>query len=262
MPFELSLANELLLAFGLFCGAALYSSVGHAGASAYLALMALFGVPPAVMRPTALTLNICVASLGSYRYIRAGLFRWRTVWPPLIGAVPMAFLGGSIQLPGEYYKPLVGIVLVFAAARLLLPNAWPEAKQIRDMPIWMGILAGVAIGFLAGLTGTGGGIFLSPLILFFGYSETRAASGVAAVFILCNSIAGLAGNLAAVQSLPAYLPLYIAAVLGGGWVGTELGISRFATPMILRALGVVLLVASWKLLSPTLLALSGLGAPA
>jgi uncharacterized protein len=247
---DLSLSNEILLAIGLFFGAALYSSVGHAGASAYLALMALFNIPPVVMRPTALALNICVASLGSYRYISAGLFRWRTVWPPLIGAVPMAFLGGSIQLPGEYYKPLVGVVLVFAALRLLIPNAWPEVKEIREMPIWLGILAGVAIGFLAGLTGTGGGIFLSPLILFFGFAETRQASGIAAVFILCNSIAGLAGNFAAVQSLPAHLPLFIAAVLAGGWVGTELGIRRFATPMILRALGLVLLVASWKLLSP------------
>jgi hypothetical protein len=258
MSFDLSLSNEILLAIGLFFGAALYSSVGHAGASAYLALMALFNVPPIVMRPTALALNICVASLGSYRYLSAGLFSWRTVWPPLIGAVPMAFLGGSIQLPGEYYKPLVGLVLVFAAARLLIPNAWPEVKEIREMPIWLGVLAGVAIGFLAGLTGTGGGIFLSPLILFFGFAETRQASGIAAVFILCNSIAGLAGNIAAVQSLPAYLPLYIAAVLAGGWIGTELGIRRFATPMIMRALGLVLVIASWKLLSPFVVEILGL----
>lgn len=258
---DLSVSNEILLAIGLFFGAALYSSVGHAGASAYLALMALFNIPPVVMRPTALALNICVASLGSYRYIHAGLFRWRTVWPPLIGAVPMAFVGGAIQLPGDYYKPLVGLVLVFAAARLLIPNAWPEVKEIRDMPIWMGILVGIAIGFLAGLTGTGGGIFLSPLILFFGFAETRQASGVAAVFILCNSIAGLAGNFAAVQSLPAHLPLFIAAVLAGGWVGTELGIRRFATSMILRALGLVLLVASWKLLSPVVVELFGWDTP-
>jgi hypothetical protein len=253
MTLDLGVEGELLLALGLFFGAALYSSVGHAGASAYLALMALFNVPPVIMRPTALALNICVASLGSYRYVRAGLFRWRTVWPPLIGAVPMAFLGGAVQLPGDVYKPLVGLVLLFAALRLLIPNAWPEVKEIREMPIWLGVLAGIAIGFLAGLTGTGGGIFLSPLILFFGFAETRQASGVAAVFILCNSIAGLAGNVAAVQALPAQLPLFIAAVLAGGWVGTELGIRRFATPMILRALGLVLLVASWKLLSPIIL---------
>src|SRR3981081_3353453 len=110
-------SHAFLLAAGMFFGAALYSSVGHAGASAYIALMALFGIAPAVMRPTALALNILVAGFASFRYLRAGLFRWRTLWPFLVGAVPFAVLGGAIQLPGAYYKPIVGIVLLLGGGR-------------------------------------------------------------------------------------------------------------------------------------------------
>src|SRR5687767_1312550 len=180
--------SSILLAAGMFVAAMLYSSVGHAGASAYLALMALFSIPQAVMRPTALVLNIIVASLVSARFVWAGVFRWRVLWPFLIGAAPFALLGGTLQLPGHFYKPLVGLVLLLASARLLLPSATPVPKDIRDPPVFPAIGGGAAIGLLSGLTGTGGGIFLSPLILFLGWAETRAISGVAAVFILCNSV--------------------------------------------------------------------------
>lgn len=126
---------DLLLAACMFLGAVLYTSVGHAGASAYLALMALFGLPPAVMRPTALVLNILVASLTSFRYVRAGLFRWRALWPFLIGAAPFAFLGGSLQIPGEVYRPLLGGVLWIAAARLLWPREIKAVADPHDPPI-------------------------------------------------------------------------------------------------------------------------------
>lgn len=232
----------------MFLGAALYTSVGHAGASAYIALMALFGVAAPVMRPTALVLNILVASFTSFRFLKAGLFRWRTLWPVLIGAIPMAFLGGSIQLPGQYYRPLVGVVLLLAAARLLWPGEMKASTEPKDIPVGWGILSGLGIGLLSGLTGTGGGIFLSPLILFMGWSETRTASGVAAVFILCNSVAGLLGNVSAVQALPPNLPLYACAVLLGAIVGTTFGISRLATKGVLKALGLVLVVAGLKLI--------------
>src|SRR5262249_15299326 len=188
--------SVLLLAACMFVCAALYTSVGHAGASGYIALMALFGFAPIVMRPTALALNILAASLTSFRYFNAGLFRWRTLWPFLLGAVPFAFLGGSIQLPGAYYRPLVRTILLLSAARLLWPRELKSNLDPHDPPIWLGALCGVAIGFLSGLTGTGGGIFLSPILLFLGWSDTRTATGVAAVFILCNSIAGLLGNVA------------------------------------------------------------------
>ena len=188
-----------------------------------------------------------VASFTSYRYLRASLFRWRTLWPFLIGAVPFAFVGGAIQLPGAYYRPIVGIVLLLGAARLLWPTELTTNKEPKDPPIWAGIVGGAAIGLLSGLTGTGGGIFLSPLLLFVGWSATKPASGIAAVFILCNSVAGLLGNLAIVKALPPDLPIYAIAVLLGAIAGTTFGI-RFATPAILKALGLVLLIAGLKLI--------------
>lgn len=239
--------TEVLLAACMFLGAALYTSVGHAGASVYIALMALFGVAQAVMRPTALALNILVASFTSFRYWRAGLFRWRTLWPFLIGAMPLAFVGGAVQLPGAYYRPIVGVVLLIGAVRLLWPAELDSNREPRDPPIWVAVLAGSGIGLLSGLTGTGGGIFLSPLLLFLGWSATKPASGVAAAFILCNSIAGLLGNLAIVKALPPNLPLYAAAVMLGAIVGTTFGI-RFASPKILKLLGLVLVIAGAKLI--------------
>ena len=235
---------DLLLAACMFLGAVLYTSVGHAGASSYLALMALFGLPPAVMRPTALVLNILVASLTSFRYARAGLFRWRVLWPFLLGAAPFALFGGSLQVPGEIYRPLVGAVLWISAARLLWPKEIRAVTDPHDPPIALAIPIGAGIGLLSGLTGTGGGIFLSPILLFLGWSNPKVASGVAAVFILCNSAAGLSGNFASVQALPATLPLFAGSVLAGALVGTTLGI-RFNATLILKALGLVLIVAGF-----------------
>lgn len=239
--------HDVLLALLIAVGAALYSSVGHAGASAYIALMALFGVPAATMRPTALTLNVIVASLASARYLRAGLFRWRVLWPFLVTAVPMAFVGGTIVLPSDIYRPLVGIVLWLSALRLLWPVQLRAETEHRDPPIVLGLMAGAVIGLLSGLTGTGGGIFLSPILLFMQWSPVKPASGVAAVFILANSIAGLAGNLSAVQNLPAQLPLYAGAALAGGILGTTLGI-RLNAAILTRALGVVLVIAGAKMI--------------
>jgi uncharacterized membrane protein YfcA len=239
--------HVMLLAACMLLGSALYTSVGHAGASAYIALMALFGVAPAAMRPTALALNILVAGFTSFRYVNAGLFRWPVFWPFALGAIPFAFLGGSIQLPGAYYRPLVGAVLLFSAARLLWPRDLKSNLDPRDPPIWAAVLCGVGIGFLSGLTGTGGGIFLSPLLLFLGWCDTRSASGVAAVFILCNSIAGLLGNVAIVRALPDDLWVYAIAVGLGAIVGTTFGI-QWRPPIILKVLGLVLFIAGLKLI--------------
>jgi uncharacterized protein len=238
---------DLLLPLCLFFGAMLYSSVGHGGASAYLAMMALFGLAPAVMRPTALVLNVLVSGLASLRFIRAGQFDWRAFWPVLLGAAPMAYIGGGITLPGTFYRPLVGGVLLFAAFRLFFPKVFP-ARSLRAMPIWAGVLSGVLIGFLAGLTGTGGGIFLSPLLLFMGWAETRKASGIAALFILVISLSGLAGNFAAVRALPTELPLYAGAAVCGALIGTWLGVSRLAVGAVQKALGAVLIVAGLKMI--------------
>jgi uncharacterized protein len=239
---------DYLLALGMAFGAALFTSVGHGGASAYIALMALAGLPPLVIKPTALALNIFVTSFSSVRFYRAGLFRWRTLWPVLIGAIPLAFVGGGIHLPGNFYKPLVGVILLIAAGRLFLPKELKSNLTPTDIPVPVGIACGAGIGFLAGLTGTGGGIFLSPLLLFMGWSETRTASGVTALFILCNSLAGLAGNYASLGALPQQLWLFVPAVLLGAVIGTRLGISTLAKRGILRALGVVLVIAGFKLI--------------
>lgn len=246
---DLPVAELIALTSLLFLAALLYSSVGHAGASAYLASMALLGIAPAVMKPTALALNICVASFISLRYIKAGLFDARSAWPFVLGAMPMAFLGGALQLPGDYYRPLVGVVLLFAAARLW----WRQLPAVADSEprppaIPIALLCGAGIGLLSGLTGTGGGIFLSPLLIFMRWAETRKTLGMAAVFILCNSIAGLSGNLASAGKLPDSLPLFIAAVMTGAWAGSELGINRLAPAGLLRVLGGVLMIAGIKLL--------------
>ena len=235
-----------LLAGAFFLAAILYSSVGHAGASGYLAAMAFVGMPTPMMRPTALVLNLLVASITSIRFARAGFFSWSLFWPFALGSVPMAFLGGAITLPGHWYRTLVGLVLWLAAVRLLL-NLRVTAT-IHQPSFLTSFACGAAIGLLAGLTGTGGGIFLSPLLLFMGWAETRETGGVSAAFILLNSLAGLAGNPASLQHLPPQMALWAGAAILGGLVGAELGTRRIGTPTFRRLLGVVLIVAGAKLI--------------
>ncbi len=228
-------------------GAMLYTSVGHAGASAYLAIMALFAVAPETMRPTALVLNIIVASLATWRFARAGQVNLRLLAPFVLGAIPTAFLAGQIHLPGEVYRPIVAAILFLAAIRLF----WPvPVKALMDTapphPV-IAIAAGAAIGTLSGLTGTGGGIFLSPLILFMAWENPKKTSGVSSAFILCVSVSGLVGSLSSVGRLPPELPAFIVAVLLGALVGTQVGISHLAPRRLLQALGIVLLIASAKL---------------
>ncbi len=240
-------ASDMLLAGCMFLVAVLNTTVGHAGASGYLALMGLFGVAPDVMRPTALVLNIFVSSFTVWRFWRAGLFRWRALWPFLIGAVPMGFIGGAIILPAHIYRPVVGIILFIAAFRFLWPKLFPSSPEIRDPPVLPAMACGAAIGLLSGLTGTGGGIFLSPLLLIMGWAQVRIASGVAALFIWFVSLAGLLGNFSSVRALPSELPLYLGIVLAGAVIGTTLGTGRLGTTGVLKALGLVLIVAGFKL---------------
>lgn len=236
----------LVVAIG--AAAALYASVGHGGASAYLALMALFAVTPEAMRPTALVLNICVASIGAFRYVRSGQFDWHVFWPFAVTAVPMAFVAGRFHIPPEIFKPLLGLVLVLAAARYLLVPNLDIAKAIKRPTLPVALPAGGALGALAGLTGTGGGIFLSPLLVFMGWADAKAAAGIAALFILANSAAGLAGRLSSLQQLPAELPFMIGAVLIGAFIGTTANLKLFSRAILLRALGLVLLIAGVPLI--------------
>ncbi len=240
---------EILLAIAGLMGlaAVLYTAVGHGGASAYLAIMALFAVPATVMKPTALVLNLVVAGFASVRYIRAGQFDARLLLAFAVTAVPMAFVGGRIELPGEVYRPLVGLVLWAAALTFLFPTTKAVDRAPTSPPLRVTLPAGAAIGLLAGLTGTGGGIFLSPLILLFGWQEPRKTSGVAAVFIVANSLSGLAGSVSSLKSLPPELPILVAAVACGAVLGTWLGVSCLPRKQLLQALGVVLTVAGAKL---------------
>ena len=244
--------DPLLLAAFLLVAALLYASVGHAGASAYLAIMALTGVAPDVARPTALALNIVVATFVTFRFWRGGYISGQALLPFLISSVPLAFLGGSLPVAPELYKRLVGLVLLLAAAGMALTarraaqaDTGRAQPQVPTLPA-LGI--GAAIGLLSGLTGTGGGIFLSPVLLFAGWAETRAASGLAAPFILGNSIAGLAGNVSRVTALPSELPLWIGAVVIGAVVGSEMGNRRAPILWLRRALAAVLVIAGFKLI--------------
>ena len=229
--------------------AVLYSSVGHAGASGYLAVMALAGVEPDLMRPTALVLNILVASIVVVRFWRAGQVDWRALLPLVAASVPLAFLGGVIVLPGTVYKPLVGTVLLAAAVRFFVTaGRSADDQRMASVPAVPGMAVGGGIGFVSGLTGTGGGVFLTPLLILFGWAGPRLAAGLSSGFILANSSAGLAGNVASVGTIPGDLVFWLPAVAIGGLVGSELGASRFSPPAIRRSLAVVLVIAGLKLI--------------
>lgn len=240
--------QTLILAGLFFLAAILYGMVGHAGASAYLAAMALVGVSPEVMKPTALTLNILVASIVTYRFWRAGFVRPLSAVPFLVGSVPAAFIGGAVVLPPEIYRPLVGVILLFAAFRFGVTAARPAEEFAPRAPFALAVISGALIGLLAGLTGTGGGIFLTPLLIAAGWAGTRFAAGTSAIFILANSISGLAGNIGAVGNIPAAIPLWLVVVAIGGAIGSELGSRRLPAPWVRRGLALVLLVAGLKLI--------------
>lgn len=241
-------STTLLLALCFFAAATLYSSVGHAGASAYLALMALFGIPEPTMRPTAFALNILVASITLFRFYRAGAFSWATFWPFAVGAVPIAYAGGKIELPAHTYNPIVGVVLIVAALRLVTSFKSVADKPLRKPPLVAAVPVGAAIGLLSGLTGTGGGIFLSPVLILMHWSDARKTAGVSAAFILVNSIAGLSGKLTESAALPHSIWLWLIAVAAGGLLGSTLGSRRFDLLTLRRLLAVVLFAAGVKLL--------------
>ena len=236
-----------LLSGLIFLVAMLYSSVGHGGASGYIAAMALFDIAPAVMRPTALLLNVLVASLGTYRLHRAGYVNWHALLRLCAASMPMAFIGGMIQLPGGWYRLLVGLVLTAAAIRLFVdPREARPMQSAITPPIVPALITGGGIGLLSGLTGVGGGIFLSPFLVLFGWAGARQTSGITAPFILVNSLAGLAGNLVAVRSVPTEMIYFAAAALLGALIGTQLAIRWLSPQVLLRLLAAVLIIAAAK----------------
>jgi uncharacterized membrane protein YfcA len=243
--------QTVALAALFFVVAAFYTTVGHAGASGYLAMMALVGLAPEVMRPTALTLNILVASFTVYRFRRARFFSWVGLWPFLLGSVPFAALGGVQSLSRGTYYVAMGIVLLIAASYLMWrafgarPAMEEHVIRVRPVPA---ILMGCGIGFLSGLIGVGGGIFLSPILLILGWAGPKTTAGISAPFILVNSAVALVSGSLTVQALPASLPWLAAAALAGAALGTWLGLERFRQKGLLATLAAVMSLAGAKLL--------------
>lgn len=244
------MSDVVLLAALIFVVAVLYSSVGQAGGTGYLAAMALVGVVPETMRPTALALNVIVASIATLTFYRAGRVSLRSLWPFLVASVPLAFIGGSIHLSQSVYNPVVGVVLVVAALRMFVPVRSQEAgapQRHTTIPTARALVSGGAIGLLSGLTGTGGGIYLSPLLVFTGWAALGATSGMAAVFNLVNSAAGLTGTLAGTGSLPVTFPILAFAAVCGGFLGARFGSRHAGSLTTQRILGVILLMAGIRL---------------
>jgi len=236
----------LLLCLAVAIVAFLYSSVGHAGASGYIAVMTLFALKPTVIKPAALVLNILVATLTAWQFWRAGHFSWRLFWPFALLSVPFAFVGGYLNLPTHIFKILVGVVLLYSAARFLFESASDREPHEPSKPTALCIGAG--LGLLSGLTGTGGGIFLTPLLIFMRWAKTKTASAVSALFILVNSISGLLGNISSTRQLPLFALPLVAAAVSGGAVGSYLGSRQFSPSFIKKLLAIVLIIAGFKLI--------------
>lgn len=232
----------------IFLAALLFSSVGHGGASAYLAAFALMAVEPISMRPAALCLNVLVASIALYKFYKVNAFDWQLFWPIALTSIPAAFLGGQVTLPNQTYKIIVGLCLIYAALTIFSHANKTDGIEVKPVAKPVLLVLGAGLGFLAGLTGVGGGIFLSPILVFFSWAKIRVISGVAAAFILVNSISGLLGVLTKSPTLPEGLAYWALAAIVGGWIGAEYGSKRLANPTIRKLLAIVLVFAGSKML--------------
>jgi hypothetical protein len=240
-------ANALALVALIFVAAVLYASVGHGGASGYLAAMALFGMAPAAMKPLAFAMNIAVAALGFFRLHRAGYFNGRLFLPFALGSIPAAYIGGAWKLTETTYRYIVGAALLVAAWRMFAEFRDDGAPHRPPALLALGI--GAVIGLLSGLTGVGGGIFLSPVLLMLHWTTMRESAAIAAAFILMNSIAGLAGYAGSAQAAwPPNLWLFVGVALAGGVLGSELAVRRLAPHKLKMLLGLVLVIAGGKML--------------
>ncbi|MEM1083780.1 MAG: sulfite exporter TauE/SafE family protein [Verrucomicrobiota bacterium] len=240
--------QEFLLHAAVLLLAFLYASVGHAGASGYIAAMSLAGIAIPEIRPAALIMNLGVACFGSWHFIRGGHLRWHLTWPFLVAALPLAFLGGKTLLPTSTITLLLGAVLLFSAIRFLLPLKEP-AEEPKSPKLGLALITGAILGYLAGLTGTGGGIFLTPLLLIAGWATPKTAAASSILFIAGNSLAGLAGFSLGDTPIPWHLASLLPCALIGGFAGSRLGSYHFAPATIRRLLAIVLLVASAKLIA-------------
>jgi uncharacterized protein len=236
---------EWLLPLLFFLASLLYSSVGHGGASAYLAVMGLVGFVPAEMRPVALTLNIAVSLVAFILFARAGHFRWQLFWPLALASIPAAFIGGQLDAPDWIFKLILSAALLFGAWRLTFDHQThrppPRQPHLHSM---LGM--GAALGLLSGLIGIGGGIFLTPLLIFLRWTSAPCAAAISAAFIFVNSLSGLSGFLLNGGSVPDLTGLLLPGVLLGGWIGARWGSQRAGSRGLRRALALVLIIAAAK----------------
>lgn len=235
-----------LITIGVMIIAFLYSSVGHAGASGYIAIMSIFGMAPTLIKPTALILNIFVASIGAWQFWRKGFLSWRLFGSLAALSIPMSFLGGYLNLPTAVFKIVLGITLLFSALRFLIKPT--EETTTTEPKLAIALSVGGGIGLLAGLTGTGGGIFLTPLLLLKRWASTKTTAAVSALFILVNSISGLLGNLSATRQVPSFAAILLGAAIIGGSLGSYLGSHKLSHTVIQRILSLVLIIAGLKLI--------------
>jgi len=245
----LAASTVVPLALLIFLAALLYAAVGQAGASAYLAVMALFGLSPDVMRPTALSLNILVATIAMIKFYRAGFYSWRLFLPFAATSIPAAFIGGRLSLPGSTYQVVVGLVLIYAAYRIYCGKRQKtEHEQLKPPSLLLMLALGAGIGLISGLIGLGGGILLSPMLVNLHWADVKQTAGISAAFILVNSVAGLLGQLSSLAALPAAIPYWAAAAGIGGWIGAEYGSRRLGNQTLHRLLALVLILAAIKMM--------------
>ncbi|MBI5102897.1 MAG: sulfite exporter TauE/SafE family protein [Nitrospirae bacterium] len=238
--------DSYILCILIFTAAVLYSSVGHGGASGYLAAMALVGLAPGIMKPTALLLNILVSLIATIRFYRAGGFSWPVFLQFAAASIPFAFWGGTLSLPGTLHRYIIGVVLIFAAFQLFRYTKCRANGGSNPIPVSAAILWGSGIGLLSGLTGVGGGIFLTPLLLFTGWAKPREAAGVSAAFIFVNSIAGILGYYSKIQLLPNTIVMFAIAAVTGGIIGSGLGSRHYSGGTLRRLLATVVAIAGLK----------------
>ncbi len=231
----------------LFLVAFLYASVGHGGASGYLALMAIFSISPDVMKPTALLLNLFVSLTSFIQFYRGGHFRWKIFLPFAIASVPMAYLGGLIEVDAEVYKKILGLLLLIPIIRFLFFRNI-QVNELKEPNISLSLLIGAVIGFLSGLIGIGGGIILSPVLLLLKWTDMKQTAAISAIFIFVNSLSGLAGQLTKGIQFSNDMYAYVVIAFIGGIFGAYFGSLKFKQGVLKYMLAIVLVVAAYKLL--------------